>query len=206
VNGQDLSVGSHAVVERLRGDILSGRIAEGVRITEAELTKRFGVGRGPVREAVQRLSMQGLLETRPNCGAVVASEAPRSVRAVILPIRRTLEVYALRELFSEFVNADFEKWESILEEMRLACERVDLHAIAEQDISFHRYLLVRLNQPDLLSIWDGLAGRIRSHFRRVQRRRCQDMMEIYEEHRVILETFRSGTLNDAIHLLKEKID
>jgi len=194
------------VAEQLRHDILTGRIPEGLRLTEAELVKRFGVGRGPVREAVQRLSLQGLLETRPNCGAVVASEAPKSVRAVILPIRRTLELFALKELFEEFTSDDFQRWDDILQDMKLACEKEDLHAIAEQDISFHRYLLVRLNQPDLLAIWDLLVGRIRSHFRKTQRRRCQSMMEIYEEHLALLNVFRSGPLEEALKMLKEKID
>lgn len=197
---------SAEVAEQLRRDILSGRIPEGLRLTEAELAKRFGVGRGPIREAVQRLSLQGLLETRPNCGAVVAPEAPKAIRAVIGPIRRTLEVYALKELFDEFTPEAFAAWDRILDDMRAACERADTHAVAEQDILFHRHLFVLLDQPDLLAIWDLLAGRLRSHFRRTQRRRCRDMMEIYEEHRAILESFRTGTLEDAVKLLKEKID
>lgn len=197
---------SSRVANQLRDDILSGRIPEGLRLTEAELTKRFGVGRGPVREAVQRLSLQGLLETRPNCGAVVAPEAPRTVRAVIVPIRRTLEVYALREIFDELRESDFQEWERILEVMKQACLNEDLHAIAESDIAFHRNLMLRLNQPDLLAIWDLLVGRIRSHFRRTQRRRCGNLMEIYDEHRAILDSFRTGTLDDSVRLLKEKID
>jgi len=194
------------VANQLRGDILSGRIPEGLRLTEAELTKRFGVGRGPIREAVQRLSLQGLLETRPNCGAVVAAEAPRAVRAVITPIRRTLEAYALREIYDELREENFQEWENILAGMKQACESEDLHAIAESDIAFHRTLMICLNQPDLLAIWDLLVGRIRSHFRRTQRRRCGNLMEIYEEHRAILDSFRTGTLEDSMKLLKEKIN
>lgn len=194
------------VAERIRGDILSGRIAEGARLTEAELAKRFGVGRGPVREAVQRLSIQGLLETRPNRGAVVAPEAPKATRAVIIPIRRTLELFALNEIFDELEPADFSRWEAILGEMREACEQEDRYAIAETDIAFHRQLLVKLNQPDLLSIWDLLVGSIRSHFRRTQHRRCRNLMEIYQEHRALLDSFQSGPLDAAVRLLKAKIN
>jgi DNA-binding GntR family transcriptional regulator len=195
------------VAEQLRGDILSGRMPEGLRLTEAELTKRFGFGRGPVREAVQRLSLEGLLETRPFCGAVVAPGAPKAVQAVIVPIRRTLEVFALNSIFDELTDEDFARWEEILQEMQQACATEDLHAVVEQDIAFHRYLLVRLNQPDLMKIWELLVGRIRTHFRRVQRRRCRDnMMEVYEEHRAILESFRSGTIEEAVKMLKEKIN
>ncbi|HWL07526.1 MAG TPA: GntR family transcriptional regulator [Planctomicrobium sp.] len=204
--GEEIGIRAVDVAERIRSDILTGRITEGERLTEAQISKRFGVGRGPVREAVQRLAMQGLLETRPNCGAVVAPEAPKGIRAVIIPIRRTLEVFALKELFDELTVDDFRRWEQILEEMRRACEADDLHMIAEMDIAFHRHLLQRLDQPDLLAIWELLVGRIRSHFRRTQRSRCRSMMEIYEEHRAILEVFRTGPLEDAVRLLEEKID
>lgn len=194
------------IVDLLRGDILTGRIADGVRLTEAELTKRYGAGRGPVREAVQRLAMQGLLETRPNRGAVVAPRASKGVRALIVPIRRTLEAYALQELFEDLNTSDFERWDQILLQMRTACETGDLHAIAETDIAFHRHLMQRLGQPDLLAIWELLVGRIRSHFRCTQRQRVQDLMEIHSEHMAIVQSFRSDSVDSAVKLLRSKIN
>ena len=88
--------------------------------------------------------------------------------------------------------------------MREACERRDFHAVAEADIAFHRALLERAGQPDLLLIWETLVGRIRSHFRRTQRR-YENAMEIYEEHCAILESFRGRDLAAHTRVLKEKI-
>lgn len=180
-------------------------MSEGQRVTEAELAERFGVGRGLVREAVQRLTQQGLLQTRPNCGAVVAPEAPKTIRRLIVPIRRTIETHALQLVFEELTESDFRRWEEIVARMRPACQKGDFHALAELDIAFHRFLLDRAGQPDLISIWETLAGRIRSHFRRAQRR-CADPMEIYEEHAGLVKVFREGTLAEAVRVLKEKID
>lgn len=196
---------SSQIAHQLRGDILSGRLPEGSRLTEALLTKRFGVGRGLIREALQRLSMQGLLVTRPNCGAVVAPEAPREIRGLILPIRRTIEVYALRLIFDELNQSDFQAWGEIIERMREACEREDHQLIAELDIEFHHSLVKRAGQPDLLLIWETLVGRIRSHFLRNQRR-CPNPLDIYTEHLDILNSFRSGDIRVAVGLLKDKID
>ncbi|OJW14388.1 MAG: exonuclease [Planctomycetales bacterium 71-10] len=189
----------------LREEILTGRLQAGSRLTEAELSSRFGVGRGLVREAVQKLSTQGLLISRPNRGAVVAPEAPREIRNLIIPIRRTVEVYALRLVFDDLDAADFAAWDEILGRMRDACARADYHAIAEADLAFHRRLLERAGQPDLIVIWETLVGRIRSHFRRTQKLSA-DAMEIYEEHRAIVESFRGRDLAAAVRLLKEKID
>ena len=199
-----LSPGSGPIAHRLREDILSGRMPAGSRLTEAEVSKRFGVGRGLVREAVQRLSMQGLLITRPNRGAVVAPESTQEIRSLIVPIRRTVEVYALQVIFDDLGPDDYPRWDEILERMREACEARDFHAIAESDIAFHRALLERADLPDLLLIWETLVARIRSHFRRTQRR-CENAMEIYEEHRALLEAFRGRDLAAATKLLKEKI-
>jgi DNA-binding GntR family transcriptional regulator len=192
------------VVEQLRGDIVSGRLAPGVRVTEAELCKRFGVGRGPVREAVQQLAQQRLLVTRPNCGAMVAPEAPEGIRGLIVPIRRTIELYALEMVFDDLKLADFERWEAIVSKMKTACQEQDFHSVAELDLAFHRALLDRADQADLLVIWDTLVSRIRSHFRRAQRR-IASLMDVYEEHRDILESFRKGNLRDASKMLRDNI-
>lgn len=197
---------SREVAEQIRQEILTGRLQEGARITEAGLSKRFGLGRGPIREAVQRLALQGLLETRPNCGAVVATSASNEVVAVLVPLRRTLECYALKQIFTTLKPEDFEHWDSILQEMKSACENQDFHAIAEKDIAFHRYLMERLDQPDLLGIWDLLTGRMRTHFRKAQRDLHENLMEIYDEHVVLLTSFRSQSMEDAIGMLTEKIN
>ena len=136
---------------------------------------------------------------------MVAPEAPREIRGLILPIRRTIEVYALRMIFDELTNADFQAWDQIVDKMKEACEQQDHHLIAELDIEFHHLLVKRAGQPDLLVIWETLVGRIRSHFLRIQRR-CPNPFEIYEEHRDIVESFRTGDVRAAVKLLKYKID
>ena len=197
--------GSAEVVDRLRRDILAGRLTDGQRLTEANLVERFGVGRGPVREAMRDLAAQGLVLSRPNRGAVVSPEAPKPIRDLIVPIRRTVETYALGLIFDDLTDEDFKAWDQLLVRMRTACRAEDFHEIAELDIAFHRSLVERSGQPDLILIWDTLVGRIRNHFRRTQRR-CRNLMAIYDEHRAIVECFREGTLEDAQRLLAEKID
>jgi DNA-binding GntR family transcriptional regulator len=193
------------IANRLREDILSGRLEAGLRLTEAKLTKQFGVGRGLVREAIQRLSVQGLLHARPNRGAVVAPEAPKPIRDLVVPIRQTVEDYALRLVYDDLTEEDFHAWELLLERMHEACERRDYHAIAECDIAFHRTLLERSHEPDLLAIWETLVGRIRSHFRRTQRR-YSDPMDVYREHRAIIQSFRRGDLTESLRMLNENIE
>lgn len=193
------------VANRIRNDILSGRLQPGHRLVELDLTQRFAVGRGRVREAIQQLARQGLLVTRANRGAVVASDAPKAIRDLILPIRRTVERYALGLIFDDLDAAAYQRWEDVLRRMRTACEQQDYHTIAEADIEFHRLIIERSAQPDLQVIWETLVGRIHSHFLQVQWRQAR-LLDIYDEHRQLLDTFRSGDRAAALKNLASKID
>jgi DNA-binding GntR family transcriptional regulator len=83
------------IVERLREDIWAGRLEPGSRLVESDLTARFAVSRGPVREALRRLSADGLIEHRPHRGAVVRRLTKREIRELFL-IRIEMEALAAR--------------------------------------------------------------------------------------------------------------
>src|SRR5262249_45043307 len=195
------------IVNRLRDDILSGRLAEGERLSEIRLARRFGVSRGPVRQALVQLALEGLVVARPNCGVRVAPSAPDSVRELVLPIRRTLETYALRLVYDDLGADDFRTWEDILDRMKLACRQRDEAAAVEQDIAFHRFLLERAGQPDLLAVWSTIVARIRHHFRRVHRQAPRGRpIDVYADHRALVEAFRGGDREAAVRALEAHIE
>ncbi len=102
------------IVEQLRSDILSGRLAEGSPLREIELSRRFGVSRGPVREALQQLSHEGVVVAELNRRMRVGPAVPDSIRELVMPIRRTIETYALRLFFHDINEDDFARWNDIL--------------------------------------------------------------------------------------------
>jgi DNA-binding GntR family transcriptional regulator len=193
------------VAEQLRCDILAGRLAPGQRLTELELCDRFEVGRGRVREAIQQLVQQGLLVTRANCGAAVAPDAPKEIQDFVVTIRRMVETFALEAIFDDLADADFKRWEKILVEMREACQRGDHAAIAEADLGFHRLILERAGFADLILIWDTILGRIRSRFLQSQWK-LPRLLDIYDEHRQILNVFRAGNRAAAVRVLTRWIE
>ena len=81
------SSGSDAY-EALLAAIEDGRLAAGARLREAELAERLAISRTPVREALKRLELQGLVVHEPHHGAVVAS----------LEYGQVTELYLLREV------------------------------------------------------------------------------------------------------------
>jgi DNA-binding GntR family transcriptional regulator len=193
------------IVDRIRNDVLSGRLVEGERLNEAKLGEQFRVSRTPIREALQQLTHEGLLEGRPNHGVKVANCPPDSIRELVVPIRRRVETFALRSFFAEISAADFELWDEILRKLRAACVARDFAAIAEYDIEFHRSIVGRANQRDLEAIWMALVARVRSHFWKTQRRDYADPLPIYEEHVRIVEVFRGGDVEAAVKVLEKNI-
>ena len=194
------------IVDQLRNDLLCGRFAEGERLSENQLVERFGVSRTPIREALQQLTQEGLLEGRPNLGVKVASRPPDAIRELVVPIRRSVEIFALRSFFHEINEADFVNWNEILQKLRAACVSSDFIAIGEQDIAFHRSIVRRAKQRDVEAIWMTLIARVRSHFWQTQRKRYSEPIEVYHEHENIVAVFRTGDLESSVKALEVNID
>ena len=83
------------IVDELREDILAGGLAPGSRLVECDLTARFSVSRGPVREALRRLAAEGLIDHVPHRGALVRRLAAQAIRE-LFQIRVEMEALAAR--------------------------------------------------------------------------------------------------------------
>lgn len=81
------------IVERLRDAILTRELAPGARLVESDLTLRFAVSRGPVREALRRLAAEGLIDHVPHRGALVRRLCAKEI-AELFQIRIALESLA----------------------------------------------------------------------------------------------------------------
>lgn len=193
------------IADQLRSDVLCGRLTEGERLSEMKLVERFGVSRTPIREALQQLTHEGLLEGRPNVGVKVSHRPPDSIRELVVPIRRSVETFALRSFFADLTDADFSRWHAILEKMRAACLAADYPAIAEQDIAFHHSIVRRAGQRDLEQIWNSILARVRHHFWETQQRDYATPLEIHDEHVRIVEVFRGGDIESAVKALEKNI-
>jgi DNA-binding GntR family transcriptional regulator len=80
--------------DRLRAEILSGALAPGDRIIEDQLRRRYGISRGPLREALRLLAQQGLVEHLPRRGVRVCAWSPTDIRQ-LFEIRHVLERHAV---------------------------------------------------------------------------------------------------------------
>jgi DNA-binding GntR family transcriptional regulator len=189
------------VADHLRRDVLCGQLSSGERLREVELAERFGVSRGPVRDALLQLAQEGWLTLEPHCGAKVAGPAPDAVLPLIRAQRRLVESFALRLFIKDVTSGDLAAWDEILEKMRGACEREDYPSIVLEDIALHLSFLERAGQPELLDLWLPLVARMRFAYANYY----QSAMEIYDEHRALVEALRRRDLKAALKALATNI-
>jgi DNA-binding GntR family transcriptional regulator len=196
---------TNIVVEKLRSDILSGVLEENSPLRETILAKRYNVGRAIVREALIILSNEGLTYSKHNFGMRVSKFSNDAIDNLVIPLRRTVEIFALRQFFHEINSEDIRSWENCLKKMKKACSEDSFINIVECDIEFHRLIVERSNIVDVISIWNLLIFRVKGHFMR-NYHKYRDTMEIYYEHDAILSMFKTGKLDSAIQILESNIE
>jgi DNA-binding GntR family transcriptional regulator len=113
------------LVRRLLREIFEARWAGGDRLVETDLAERFGVSRTPVREAISELAAVGLVEVRPNCGAMMRPFGPRQIE----------DIYDVRGLLEG-------------EAARLACDRLDAREMKHLISTFEELLAERRRDDD----------------------------------------------------------
>jgi DNA-binding GntR family transcriptional regulator len=188
------------VADRIRADVLSGRLLEGTSLREQSLAKQYGVSRAPIRDALLQLTQEGLLVAKPNCGVKVASQSGEEIQPLVVELRRKIEVFALRMVFSKFTDADISRLEETVQRLKTACENEDLAGVVQQDMALHRYILEATGNMDLLAMWLPIVSRMFLHYSR-----HRNMMESYREHAAIVEAIRKKDRKAAIDALTANI-
>lgn len=86
------------IAEHIRSDVLIGELEPGERLREQDLAARYGVSRGPIRDAFLQLTQEGILAAKPNCGVTVSHPPRAEVQPLIVELRRRVELFAVREV------------------------------------------------------------------------------------------------------------
>lgn len=165
-------------VDRIRVDVISGRLAEGTSLREQALAKQYGVSRAPIRDALLQLTQEGLLVAKPNCGVRVGSASSDEIQPLVVELRRKIEVFALRKVFAKLTDTDIDRLDDTVQRLRTACESEDLAEVVQHDMALHRYILEAPGNANLLAMWLPIVSRMFLHYSR-----HRNMMESYRDHR-----------------------
>ena len=143
------------VFNTLRQAILKGELEPGERLMEIQLAERLGVSRTPIREAIRKLELEGLVLMIPRKGAEVAKISEKSLREV-LEVRRSLEELATELACQRMEKEDLEKLEKAQEAFRKAIHNGDFMEIAETDEHYHDVIYQGTGNIRLVQILNNL--------------------------------------------------
>jgi DNA-binding GntR family transcriptional regulator len=150
---------SHEVANRLRNAIRTGEFPLGTRLVERDLAERLGVSRIPVREAIQQLVEEGLVQKTPHRGTFVHSPTRNEIEE-ISSLRVLLECFVVERVLANWQPSHETRLRKIVETMRRAAIDNDMQRLFEQDYLFHSALWEIADHSLLLEVVSGLRARI----------------------------------------------
>jgi DNA-binding GntR family transcriptional regulator len=192
------------VFNTLRQAILKGELAPGERLMEIQLAERLGVSRTPIREAIRKLELEGLVLMVPRKGAEVAKISEKSLRDV-LEVRRSLEELAI-ELACQRMNPEaVEELEEKQAEFRAAVEKGNAMEIAETDEAYHDVIYKGTYNEKLVQMINNLREQMYRY--RLEYIKDEDKRQVLLlEHDNILKAVKQRKVQDAKEAMREHID
>lgn len=192
------------VFNTLRQAILKGELEPGERLMEIQLADRLGVSRTPIREAIRKLELEGLVLMIPRKGAEVAKISEKSLRDV-LEIRRSLDELAIELAIQRMTEEDLLKLEEAQEAFRKAVSSSDAMTIAECDEHYHDVIYNATGNSRLVQILNNLREQMYRY--RLEYIKDSDKRQILVvEHEQILKAIQGHRVNEAKIAIREHID
>ncbi|MEV7373850.1 GntR family transcriptional regulator [Streptomyces sp. NPDC090301] len=146
------------ILDALRTALVGGELVPGEVYSAPALGERFGVSATPVREAMQRLAVEGAVEVVPNRGFRVTERTPREL-AELAEVRALIEVPVMLRLARTVPAARWAELRPLAEATSTAAARGDRAHYAEADRAFHRAVLSLAGNEQLLAVADDLHRR-----------------------------------------------
>lgn len=139
------------VFNTLRQAILKGELAPGERLMEVSLAQKLGVSRTPVREAIRKLELEGLVLMIPRRGAEVARISEKNLRDV-LEVRRGLEDLAVELACARITESQIVELKKANVNFENSLTSNDVTAIAEADERFHEIIYRATGNEKLIQV------------------------------------------------------
>ena len=192
------------VFNTLRQAILKGELAPGERLMEIQLAEKLGVSRTPVREAIRKLELEGLVLMIPRKGAEVAKISEKSLRDV-LEVRRSLEELAIELACQRMTDEEIEQLGERQNDFKNAINKGNAMNIAETDEAFHDVIYLGTGNDKLVQILNNLREQMYRY--RLEYIKDEDKRQILiVEHEHILAAIKARNIAEAKNAAREHID
>ena len=192
------------VYDYLRGAIIRGDLPPGDKLVELDIAAQMGTSQGPVREALQRLEHDGLVERRARSATYVTSISIDEMYE-LFSIRGLIEGYAIRRTAQTITAEQCALLDELIQEMARAGSQNDIIPLAEYDMQFHRRIVEWSGSTNFLSAWSPLSNQIQRFIVQSHPEHYPDFVEIGTRHQPIVDALRQKDSDGAAHAVQEHI-
>ena len=192
------------VTERLRASIVNGSLKPGSQLSEVELANSFGVSRGPVREALQRLVQEGLLLSESHRGVFIPVLTDDDVLDIYLA-RDALESAAVKTIIANDASAAASQaLDQYVTEMEKAEAVGDWEAVGNCDLEFHVALVEASGSQRLRRMFSTVISETRLCLGALTA--AEARANLVSEHRQICDLMQEGKTDQALAVLRKHYD
>ena len=188
----------------LRQSILTGELKPGERLMEIHLADKLGVSRTPVREAIRRLELEGLVTMFPRRGAEVAQITEKSMSDV-LEVRRTLDALCAELACDRITKEGLAALKQACETFEQCVDTQDTKKIAQADVALHDIIVQATGNQRLIQMVNNLSEQMyRYRFEYIKDSRQHETL--VKEHRIIYQSILDKDKDTAAAAAKTHID
>lgn len=192
------------VFNTLRQAILRGELKPGERLMEIQLANKLGVSRTPIREAIRKLELEGLVLMVPRKGAEVADITEKSLRDV-LEVRKALEELAVQITCDKITGEQIRELEGAAKEFEKILKSSDVTEIAEADVHFHDIIYKATDNQRLIQLLNNLGEQM-YRYRVEYLKNPEAYPQLVAEHEEIIRHIERKEKEKATEIVCKHID
>ena len=192
------------VFNTLRQAILTGELKPGERLMEIHLADRLGVSRTPIREAIRKLELEGLVTMIPRRGAEVAQITEKSMKDV-LEVRRALDALCAELACDRITDEELENLRLACDAFETAVKTKDAKKIAQADVALHDIIVRATGNQRLIQLVNNLSEQMyRYRFEYIKD--SSQHQNLIDEHRIIYQSIVFKDKKTAADAARTHID
>ena len=189
----------------LKKKIITLEYAMGSHLVENNLCRELGMGRTPVREAVQQLASEGLVNILPRKGCFVSNINLWEFEN-LLDARIMLETHVVRKLAGIISPEQIEKLQALFDDVPALIKQRDIDALLTIERDFHQGLVTLLDNPYLDAIAENIYDLVtRTWYLSFRRRSQDDLASTLQENLDILEKLDQNDADAAEAAVREHV-
>jgi len=203
VNLNDYKPLREVIFNTLKEAIIVGELKPGARLMEVQLAEKMGVSRTPVREAIRKLELEGLVTMVPRKGAHVASLSPKDI-VDVLEVRGALDGLAASLSSLKMKEEQIKELRQINKQFANFVAKENLQGSIKKDVEFHELIYRSSGNEKLMQIVSNLREQVQ-RFRVIYLKDYSSQKDIESEHEEIIEAIAKRDPEAALNAAKKHI-